>query len=294
MTLETLSVCPVCNNSLFHSFLTVKDYTVSQQEFQLVRCTNCSLTFTNPRPPAETILAYYKSEKYISHTGGSAGLMDRLYRIARNFTLKWKAQIVKSYTSEYTLLDYGCGTGHFLGHLKSNGWKVKGIEPSAEARVKASENATVFESVENVTGTFSIITLWHVLEHIHSLRTTLVELKKRLIPSGTIFIAVPNHKSKDASHYQNFWAAYDVPRHLWHFDKQVMTELLSAAGFKVHKIIPMKLDAYYVSLLSESYQNPQSNFISRYFRAFLQAWKSNSSARKTGEYSSLIYIAKPL
>lgn len=218
--------------------------------------------------------------------------MDRLYRIARSYTLKWKQQLITSYAKEKTLLDYGCGTGSFLAHMKTKGWNVTGVEPSSDARAKASESATVHELIQSVNGTYSIITLWHVLEHIHDLNKTLTELGKKLEASGTIFIAVPNYKSADASYYKNYWAAYDVPRHLWHFNKQSMTQVLANAGFNLQKIVPMKLDAYYVSLLSESYKDPNAGTPIRYFRAFHQGWNSNRAARNTGEYSSLIYIAK--
>jgi len=291
--LETLSVCPICNGNTFTPYLSVKDYTVSQQEYSLVCCTTCSFTFTNPRPKIEEIGSFYKSEKYISHTGGSTGLMDTLYRIARNFTLKWKTEIINAYAKEKTILDYGCGTGNFLKHLQSRGWNTTGIEPDADARKKAEENGVTVETdLKKLEQTFTIITLWHVLEHVHTLTDTLVDLKKRLDTSGTIFIAVPNFKSADAEHYQSYWAAYDVPRHLWHFNQQTMMQLLTNSGFKIEKVVPMKLDAYYVSLLSESYKNQQASFITRYLNALHKGWKSNSLASKTGEYSSLIYIAK--
>lgn len=290
--LETISVCPICQGNSFNSFLTVKDHTVTQQNFHLVSCTICEFILTNPRPPLDEIHNFYKSEKYISHTGGSRSLMDRLYRLARGYTLKWKQKLITAYAQEKTLLDYGCGTGSFLAHMKTNAWNVTGVEPSAEARVKASESAIVHEHIESVNGTYSIITLWHVLEHIHDLNKILTELAQRLQASGTIFIAVPNYKSADAIHYKNNWAAYDVPRHLWHFNKQTMTQVLANAGLNVQKIVPMKLDAFYVSLLSESYKNPKASTLTRYFHAFQQAWISNHAARSTSEYSSLIYIAK--
>lgn len=292
MILETISVCPICQGNSFNSFLTVKDHTVSQQNFHLVGCTTCGFLFTNPRPTRDEIHNFYKSEKYISHTGGSGSLMDRLYRLARVYTLKWKQKLITAYAEEKTLLDYGCGTGSFLAHMKTNAWNVTGVEPSAEARTKASENAVVHEHIESVNGTYSIITLWHVLEHIHDLNKILTELAQRLQASGTIFIAVPNYQSEDAIHYKTNWAAYDVPRHLWHFNKQTMTKALANAGFNLQKIVPMKLDAYYVSLLSESYKNSNTNTLTRYFLAFQQAWKSNRAAKNSGEYSSLIYIAK--
>ncbi|MCW5910577.1 MAG: class I SAM-dependent methyltransferase [Cyclobacteriaceae bacterium] len=292
MTLETISACPICHTNIFQPFITAKDYTVSQQDFQIVTCTRCGFTFTNPRPSADTIHQFYQSENYISHTGGSGGLMDRLYRLARNFTLRWKEKIVADYSTGKKLLDYGCGTGNFLGYMKRKKWEVTGVEPAAEAREKASAYATVYPGLDSATETYTAITLWHVLEHIHDLNQKLIDLKNKLAPSGTIFIAVPNYKSADAKHYAGHWAAYDVPRHLWHFDRHAMETALTQAGLKLEKIIPMKLDAYYVALLSESYKKPKAT--SRYVNAFWQAFKSNHAAARTGEFSSLIYIAKPI
>ncbi|GIL22056.1 MAG: methyltransferase [Bacteroidota bacterium] len=295
MTHETLSVCPICSGNSFTPFLKVKDYTVSKTEFNIVTCGQCSFAFTNPRPTSDTIHAFYKSEEYISHTGGSGRLSDRLYRIARNFTLRWKAQLVNHYAQEKSILDFGCGTGNFLIHMRNKGWNAIGVEPSTAVRNKLVDTGIpVVGHLKETNQIFSTITMWHVLEHVHMLTATLTEIKKRLHASGTIFIAVPNYKSADARHYQKYWAAYDVPRHLWHFDQQTMTRVLQNSGLKIVKIVPMKLDAYYVSLLSEQHKDQKIGSITRYTNALVQAWKSNRAASKTGEYSSLIYIAKHL
>ncbi|MBX2913794.1 MAG: class I SAM-dependent methyltransferase [Cyclobacteriaceae bacterium] len=292
MMLETLSACPICQGTSITPFLSVTDYTVSKQEFKLVSCTTCGFVFTNPRPTSTNIHTYYQSENYISHTGGSKSLIDRLYRLARTYTLTWKHQLVNRYSQQKLILDYGCGTGSFLAHMKQKGWNTTGVEPASEARTIAMKQATVHASLETIDQTFSIITLWHVLEHVHALSETLIELKKKLQPSGTIFIAVPNYKSADAFMYQQHWAAYDVPRHLWHFDKTVMVELLRQTGFTLKQIVPMKLDAYYVSMLSEKYKNPNRNSLLKYISAIYNGWLSNKAAKKTGEFSSLIYIAE--
>ncbi|MBX2895457.1 MAG: class I SAM-dependent methyltransferase [Cyclobacteriaceae bacterium] len=292
MILETLSACPICQSTSFAPFISAKDYTVSQQEFNIVTCQNCSFRFTNPRPGINNIQAYYKSEKYISHTVGSKSIIDRLYRLLRTYTLKWKYELINEFSDEKTLLDYGCGTGNFLSYVQHKGWNVTGVEPAQEARAIAKQKATIYEQLETIEQKYSIVTLWHVLEHVHNLTTTLQELKKKLTRSGTIFIAVPNYKSADAQLYKQHWAAYDVPRHLWHFDKGVMNNILMQTGFEVKKIIPMKLDAYYVALLSEGYKNPHTMQLLNYINALKNGWLSNHQAKETGEYSSLIYIAQ--
>lgn len=292
MVTENITSCPVCAATSFQKKLTVKDYTVSQQDFDIVTCSNCSFAFTNPRPDKSRIGEYYVSEKYISHTGGSKSLQDNVYLLARSFTLRWKEKIIGRFSSPSTLLDYGCGTGNFLFHMKQRGWNTTGVEPSEVARDKASAYTTVFPTIESINQLFKVITLWHVLEHIHDFSSVLSLLKQKLETNGTIFIAVPNLKSYDAQYYQSHWAAYDVPRHLWHFDKKAMQTVLENSGLKLIKTVPMKLDAYYVALLSETYKTPKAGFIGKVTRAISVAFKSNRKARQTQEYSSHIYIAQ--
>jgi 2-polyprenyl-3-methyl-5-hydroxy-6-metoxy-1,4-benzoquinol methylase len=189
------------------------------------------------------------------------------------------------------LLDYGCGTGQFLKKCVDNGWKIDGIEPSPVARQEATRitGATISSNIEkNQPNTYDIITLWHVLEHIADLNPTIDILRHALKEDGKLIFAVPNPNSWDANHYKNFWAAYDVPRHLWHFSKTNMALLLKKHDLRIKSYVPMKLDSFYISLLSEKHQSPTSNF--RFLRAFHNGLKSNLKAIKTREYSSLTYI----
>ncbi len=291
MTLETISQCPICLSNSSIPFITTKDHTLSHQDFNLQKCSGCGFVITNPRPDINSIGEFYKSEKYISHTGGSKAILDKIYLQARKLTLRWKHKLITNYKNSGHLLDYGCGTGEFLNHMQKNGWEITGVEPSDSARKKANEITKSFinSSLIEIDRKFDIITLWHVLEHVHDLNEKIKSLKKLLKEDGIIFIAVPNHESVDAIHYKNNWAGYDVPRHIWHFSKSNMHQLLQNHGLTLAKTEPMKLDAFYVSLLSETYKT-KKNLPIRIFKALMNGIKSNASASKTGMYSSLIYI----
>lgn len=297
MDKEFITKCPICENVNFEPFLKSKDYTVTQEEFELQKCKRCNFIVTSPRPTELTIGKYYASDNYISHSGKSRTLFDKIYIAAREITLKWKSERINQYSSKQgTILDFGCGTGDFLLYLKNNGYQVLGVEPNETAREKAnlklqgkvSKNLLAIKN-----NSADIITLWHVLEHVHTLNETLESLKKILSEKGHIIIAVPNPASHDCRKYRNLWAGYDVPRHLWHFTQETMTALLRRNGFNIEAIKPMKLDSYYVCLLSEQYKNPNQLKLITALKAFKEGLTSNFLARKTKEYSSLIYIARP-
>ena len=292
--MEQLNNCPVCQSQTFKDTLTVKDYTVSQEQFKIVTCKKCGFRFTNPRPAGDAIGEYYKAESYISHTNTSKGLISKIYQEVRKFTLKGKLNLINRLSPKKgKLLDVGCGTGMFLDVARENGWKVNGIEPDAGARAIAEKtnqikiNDEVLLSFQHET--FDVISLWHVLEHIHQLNETIEWLKARLSKNGSLIIAVPNHESKDANIYQEHWAAYDVPRHLYHFSQNSIKELFAKYGFELKETLPMKFDSFYVSMLSTKYQTGKINYI----KAFMDGLKSNLNASKQNQnYSSLIYVFK--
>lgn len=288
--------CPVCNGKKLKTIATPKDYTVSHETFTVKQCVDCGLAITTPRPEDELLGNYYQSEEYISHSGKSSGIMGSVYRLARSFSLKWKKNLVSRHAAKGAILDFGCGTGEFLQTLQKASWEITGVEPSDLARAKADQitgkkNHNSLREIENQK--FSAITAWHVLEHVPNLRETLHTLKSLLDKNGTIFIAVPNYLSPDSKVYDSYWAGLDVPRHLWHFSKDSMKTLLENAGLGLIKIVPMKLDAYYVSMLSEKYKNNNTLGVFRLLRGSLTGLKSNLKAGKTINHSSLIYIAKP-
>ena len=277
-----------------HSFLKVKDHSVSGEYFQLIENAEYGFLETTPQPTAEALPDYYKSEDYISHTDSKRNLFENVYHVVRKISLKQKLKLInKCISDEKTLLDVGCGTGDFLQVAKQNKWKVSGIEPNAQARTIANNKTdnSVFEIDQLLKfqpASFNVITLWHVLEHLPNLEEHVQVFKKLLKPNGTLIIAVPNYKSYDAKYYKEFWAAYDVPRHLWHFNKKSISKLVSIVSMEVVKIKPMYFDAFYVSLLSEKYKNQNMNFL----RGSLVGLLSNLKSIKTKEASSLIYIIK--
>ncbi|MBP6755467.1 MAG: class I SAM-dependent methyltransferase [Bacteroidia bacterium] len=289
-----LEKCIVCGSSQFEPFLVCKDYTVSQENFNIVSCKSCGFKFTNPRPENSVIGDYYKAEEYVSHSNTTKGVVNKLYHSVRNYTLKQKLKLISSYVSRGTMLDYGCGTGMFLNVCKNDGWETYGMEPDDNARKMSIEKGLdVFSDKDKVSDRiadkkFNAITLWHVLEHVTDMEATLSFFKSKLNDEGVLIIAVPNHVSYDAQYYKEFWAAYDVPRHLHHFDINSMTSLVEKAGFKFKESKPMKFDSFYVSMLSEKYKTGSVNLV----KAFLVGLTSNFKAKDTHSYSSTIYIFK--
>ena len=252
------------------------------------------MLITNPRPTESAAAKYYESTQYISHQSTPTGLMDYIYLIVRWFTLRWKLSIIKPYLINSKLLDVGCGTGTFLRYCQQSGVETFGVEPSRAARAQAKTNGIpVTDSINSMPpDKYDVITLWHVLEHIYDLHTTLTTLRDHLTDGGTIFIAIPNWQSYDAKYYKEQWAGYDVPRHVWHFGKESMTTLLEKSGYKLRGIIPMNLDAYYVCLLSEKYKTGGALSILGAARGIKKAYQSNGHAKLDMNYSSMIYIAQ--
>jgi SAM-dependent methyltransferase len=288
-----ISECPACGHNAFSEYLLCKDHSMSGETFTLLRCTTCNLLATSPRPEENNLPAYYQSEEYISHSGKTSGFIGWAYPRIRAFALRQKSKLIHSYHPHGTLLDMGCGTGEFLMHMQRQGWSVSGIEPSLMARAKAENGLrqTVAASLDDLTqNDFTVITLWHVLEHLPNPVATLEALATKLQKNGTLLVAVPNPYSLDAHYYKDFWAGYDVPRHLWHFSTDSIKKLAGRAGLMLIDQKPMYFDSYYVSMLAERYKNG-TGFASALKGAFT-GLRSNLSARSTGNYSSLIYIFK--
>jgi SAM-dependent methyltransferase len=290
--MERISHCPICMSSDLSDFITAQDYTVSKESFSIVLCKKCDLAITSPRPESANLGSFYKSEEYVSHSDTSKGVLNKLYKAARYFTLRSKYAKVKPYLKNGFLLDIGCGTGAFLNFCAKKAHRVIGIEPDHDARnMAAKENGvSVFgeEELDNLhSQSADVITMWHVLEHVSDLSMRLKQMKHILSVDGRIFIAVPNKNSYDAHFYGSFWAAYDVPRHLWHFTPLAIQKLSEQNGFVVEDILAMPLDAYYISMLSEKYKGNKWSVL----YGAINGCISNLKAGKL-RYSSQIYVLR--
>jgi 2-polyprenyl-3-methyl-5-hydroxy-6-metoxy-1,4-benzoquinol methylase len=293
--LEALQYCPVCEKDKFRDYLLVEDFTVSHEQFKLVQCIDCEFIFTNPRPSIETIGKYYQSTEYISHTNSKKGLQNKIYQWVRQKSIKDKLSwIEKLNIKQKSILDYGCGTGEFLSAAKVGGWRAKGLEINKDARELALSNyqlevyePSYLEKFNNEE--FGVITLWHVLEHIHDLKKTVKQFKRCLIQDGILVIAVPNIEASEASYYGKFWAAYDVPRHLYHFSKKAIKDLIEPEGFKLIETRSLFFDPFYISLLSQKYKYGWSNPVSAFYQGINTTIKGKKEIEKN---SSLLYIFK--
>jgi 2-polyprenyl-3-methyl-5-hydroxy-6-metoxy-1,4-benzoquinol methylase len=272
-------------------FLTVTDYSVSKETFELYYDHDLDMLITFPQPSPENLGRYYESNDYISHTDSKRSLFEKAYHFVKKIALKNKLNLINNCSSiKGNLLDIGAGTGDFLLTAKQNGWNTIGVEPSEKAKGIAIGKGIQFtnSTQELESNSFDVITMWHVLEHVPNLEIQIKELKRLVKPNGTIIIAVPNFKSYDANYYGKFWAAFDVPIHFWHFSKTAIKLLFEKEDIKLEKVLPMKFDSFYVSLLSEKYKNGKMNFVKAIWIGLVSNWKAKCNL----EYSSHIYVLK--
>lgn len=294
--MENLNSCTLCGNNNFSVYLESKDYFLTKEEFTIVKCEKCGLMFVNPRPSAYEISNYYKSENYISHSTKHTGWLGKIYTVVRRKNHEKKYALIESYKKPGSIIDIGCATGEFLDFFKTKGWKVTGVEPDKDARKFAANtyHLKVFDekNIQDIKErTYDVVTMWHVLEHVHDINERVFQLNRMLKEDGIAFIAVPNPQSKDAAIYKTFWAGYDLPRHLFHFSFKTITDLFEKHGFRFVEKIPLVFDAYYISIVSEKYKTGKKNLI----RAFYHGLKSNIWAKKNNnEFSSLIYVFKKM
>jgi 2-polyprenyl-3-methyl-5-hydroxy-6-metoxy-1,4-benzoquinol methylase len=290
------NICPICSSEDIDHFLITPDHFLSKEIFSLFKCSQCGFVFTQDSPEESDIEKYYESIEYVSHNDSAAGFSNMLYRFSRNFMLKKKRNIIRKSTllEKGKLLDIGSGTGHFLSEMKYAGWDVKGIEINKKAR-EYSESRYGIEVLPPSeisvipSGSLDCITMWHVLEHFENPYEYMVQIQRLLKPDGILIIALPNCSSFDAVHYKECWAAYDVPRHLWHFNSTTFRIFSEKTGFSILSTQNLPLDVFYISILSEKYKGMKLNFISGMVKGL---WFSLLSSFKKESSSSLIYLLR--
>jgi len=290
--MEKLISCPACGETKLLAFLTAKDYTVSKERFEITRCDACQLLFTNPRPSATEASPYYKSENYISHSDTQEGIINKLYHIVRNFTLKQKTRwIEKEKRGNLELLDIGCGNGHFLHACQKAGWKISGMEldPVTASKAESMLGIDIYSSIKNIPKNekFDLISLWHVLEHVYELDEYFKFFASRIAQNGVLILALPDAASFDARYFKEYWAAYDVPRHIYHFEPNTITFLAKKYGFTLKSTRGQIFDSFYISLLSHQYKTGNKKIISSFI---IGLWSNISAYVGKGNYSSNLYI----
>lgn len=287
--------CPLCDGTDLKEYLRTKDYFLSGEEFTLIKCNQCQLIFTTPFPAENELAGYYKSEQYYSHKTDQKSFTKTIYHFARRINIKSKYRLVNKLIHPGKVLEFGSGSGELLYYFKKKGWNVTGIEPDKTSREFAKHEYDLNIVSENtpetiVNNSFDLVMLWHVLEHVYNLNEKVLEINKLLKNNGLLVLAVPNIESFDARKYGAQWAAIDVPRHLYHFTKHSLTFLLNKHGFSIREILPMKLDAFYVSLLSERYRHSKLSW----FSASLNGLRSNLRGSIDKNYSSMIFVAEKI
>ena len=286
------SHCPSCGSEQSKLFLQAPDFRVSQMDFEIHNCLNCGLHYTKAAPSPDTIGSFYKAESYDSHRVDNKSLISRVYRVVRKINVRKKIKWIRRYNNQQGLVvDYGCGLGHLVAELKNQGYNAKGFEIDGDVRALSRETLTLeiqpledFRLLDNAS--VSVITMWHVLEHVYDLNTDFQHIVDKLAEDGSIFIAVPNFKSYDAKYYKKYWEAYDLPRHLYHFDNESIKRFCSRFGLRLESKIPMRFDSYYVSMRSE--KNKKNRFL---LRGVFIGWLSNVLSFRYG-YSSHAYVFK--
>jgi 2-polyprenyl-3-methyl-5-hydroxy-6-metoxy-1,4-benzoquinol methylase len=286
-------ICPNCNSNNIRKFISTYDYFLTMDRFDIYDCSHCNVLFTYPIPEQEVLYSkYYKSDNYLSHNKKSSGLFSLAYRVVQKINIRMKLRLIERIndSKKKKILEIGAGTGDFIASCRNRGWDCVGVEPSEQARAVAKEfnGLNLMTDINRVgDNNFSIIVLWHVLEHIPDINKVMSKLRPLLSDDGAMIIAVPNHNSFDAKHYKQFWAGYDVPRHLYHFNKSSLAAIMESNGFQFSETTPMKFDSFYVSLLSEKYAGKL--FIFNALRGIFYGALSNFNALFNGEYSSLIF-----
>jgi len=283
--------CPWCGSEKAQINLWLRDEFLTKEDFHICECLNCGLLYTMPRPDKDKIGAYYKSEAYYSHQENKKGFIPKVYERVKSINLKHKYRLATNGLQPGKLLDIGCGVGDFLHTAEMHGWECIGVEPSDDAKSIAQKRIkgkiiTSMELEGFPDGSFDVITMWHVLEHVDDIKWQVAQLQRLVNPSGRVIIALPNYKSYDGQYYKEQWAAYDVPRHLNHFNRNTLSKIFKTSGLELIKMDKLKWDAYYISYLSEQYRHHSLPLVRGFYRGLI----SNCQAKRSGEWSSLVYV----
>jgi len=289
--------CLICHSPQYDPYLVVPNRFHPEEAFSLVQCSQCGFIFLNPRPDEKEMTNYYEEEDYQPHQQDPKNVSEYIYQKVRYWNSRYKRRMIESLTTRRTILDYGCGTGEFLLEMQQGGWRTYGYEPAEKARhIAIQYGLTLLESLDQLSSPVDVITLWHVLEHIHEPISLLKHLKKILTAEGLLVIAVPNPLSIDSRLFRKNWVAYDAPRHLYHFRPSDLESLLQPLGFRIVAYRGLYFDPWYNALLSAQLESRHKSLTKKVFimvKGFLAAILAfGQGILFKKKNSSVIYVIK--
>lgn len=220
--------CRICGRTHEEFFCESIDY-ITGEVFRVARCTGCGLIYVNPQPPASELVRYYPQ----THQSSAPAAYERS-------DARPRIKLVSSLSdgTPGRILDVGCGKAQLLIGLQKTGWEVFGTELSeASTQIATAAGITVYnlpvEECPFEPESFDVVTLYHSLEHMTNPQKTLTVVQGLLRPGGFLVVEVPNIGSCYARVFGTEWFHLDVPRHLYHFNRQTLRRMLEACGFLV-------------------------------------------------------------
>ena len=247
--------CIICENNESVDYLQLTDrLSILPTNYHLVQC-QCSFVYLNPRPKIDNISSYYPSEKYDPHYMSNKSIWIKFYHFVQFFTLRWKYSKIPDIHRSRNLLDIGAGQGEFASFMSKRGWNVVIQDANIDIidkNIPHDYNFVKDLQQINESESFNVITLWHSLEHIHNIKDLYSQINRLLAPEGVLLIAVPNLQAPEKKSFGVKWAAYDAPRHLYHFHPDSIKRLCMKYDFKIVRKFSLFQDSPYNILLSIS------------------------------------------
>ncbi len=233
--------CLVCGSSDFIPRFRLRDWAYGLPgEFQLVTCRACGHVYQTPRPTQPAIGLFYPDSYQPYHRTVRESLL--WIRIWRHVQFRERCLQVARLCSGGRLLDVGCSTGLFLKEMRHYGdWTLAGVEANTLAAQYAHDvfGLDIFcgqiEHAPWQRGSFDVITLWDVLEHLPNPQTALRRIRNLLTDEGWLIVSVPNADSIDARLFGRYWIGLDAPRHLSVFSLNGLKRLFTETGFELEK-----------------------------------------------------------
>ncbi|MCI0420186.1 MAG: class I SAM-dependent methyltransferase [Acidobacteria bacterium] len=202
---------------------------------QLARCQDCGSASTNPVPSSAALDEGYSQTYYGPE---NVKFVTALERVVTWETERRARSIHDCLQPRSRILEIGCGRGLLLKSLSQLGHECQGIERSELAAARCRKIAGIQIYTQEVRacgfqdGSFDLVVLWHVLEHLDAPGETLDETARILKPGGLLILEVPNLSSFQARLSGRHWFHLDLDRHLYHFTRQGLHQLLAKTGFQ--------------------------------------------------------------